>query len=339
MGGDDELDLREAGREPPADAALPVRVEVGVDLVDEDDAGCDDLGRVVGGEDLICAVGGDELADELEGEAEDRAEAVAELIDVEIAVVGVAEADPLGVDADHADTVREEVAVVQEVGEALEEAAVFSAAHVSAVLRLERLELERLQPGQALREGDALVEQGEVTREARVGLVELLGVLVAAAEAAEGAVGGGEPVGIIRGREEVPSISERDVMACAVKSDVGVLGLCHPVSGHHVEPDVSRSCVTVEPVVPRLAQRHSFACADEREGDGSQRRALSGGVITEQHVPAGARPGLPDELADAADVLDLDAPEEHGAGTVTQLAAARERDQRVTRLRPACLQR
>ena len=91
MGGDDELNGREASAEEEADTTLPARVQVGVDLVDQDDPGSDDLCRR-GIEDMLGAVVGGKLADQLEDQAEDRAESIAQLFDGDIGPVAIVSA-------------------------------------------------------------------------------------------------------------------------------------------------------------------------------------------------------------------------------------------------------
>src|SRR5262249_28331982 len=129
--------------------------------VDEDDAAGQDDRRVVRIEDLVVAEGVGHVADQVERQAQDGAVAVAEVLDGDLEAVAVLHEDAARRDVGETDAMGEKEGgsrVVGERGERAEE--------VSFGLLVEALVVEVVEPGEALGEGHAGVEEGDMAREA-----------------------------------------------------------------------------------------------------------------------------------------------------------------------------
>ena len=231
------------------------------------------------------------MADEVEGEAEDGAVAVAQVLDGDGEAVAVLDGDAGGGDLGEVGAVGEEEGGAWVGGEALE-----GLEELALGLAVEALVVELAEPGEALGEGDSGVEEGDVAGEAGVRREEALVFEVAIGEAAEGTVGGGERAGNFapdftfsrrivdqRGVAKPNRKVKRDLTGLTVCASRGSKNLCN---ARHRDADASIGIITTSPGAPILAERLNLPGPDERQTERSQSRALAGGIFTDDDVPA-----------------------------------------------------
>ncbi len=99
MGRDDELHVGETRLEPEADLTLPFRVQVGIDLVDQDDAVVRyDLTPLLFSNQVIGSMDAHDVSNDIDQQRQGRPITLAHVGQGEDDIAGIPQPEPFGID-------------------------------------------------------------------------------------------------------------------------------------------------------------------------------------------------------------------------------------------------